>query len=203
MAWRRPGDKPLSEAMMVSLLTHICVARPQWVKCFVWNLMVNKGCHSRWTNRCSNSWTNKTILMFSFNSSRMVKSYNHEDILIFFQQYTCLSIFDNVPDSKVHGAHMGPTWVLSAPDGPHVGPMNLAIRGTWTWSPLVQVLACCLIVVKPLVEAMLTYSYNKQTSVKFETRYKHFLSRKMYFKMLSAKWLQFCLGLIVLIIPPL
>ena len=33
-----------------------------------------------------------------------------------------------VPDSKVHGANMGPTWVLSAPDGPHVGPMNLAIR---------------------------------------------------------------------------
>ena len=23
---------------------------------------------------------------------------------------------------------MGPTWVLSAPDGPHVGPMNFAIR---------------------------------------------------------------------------
>ena len=22
---------------------------------------------------------------------------------------------------------MGPTWVLTAPDGPHVGPMNLAI----------------------------------------------------------------------------
>ena len=33
MAWRRPGGKPLSEPMMVSLLTHICVARPQWVKC--------------------------------------------------------------------------------------------------------------------------------------------------------------------------
>ena len=24
---------------------------------------------------------------------------------------------------------MGPTWVLSAPDGPHAGPMNFAIRG--------------------------------------------------------------------------
>ena len=36
------------------------------------------------------------------------------------------------PDSKVHGANMGPTWVLSAPDGPHVGPMNLAIR---EWIP--------------------------------------------------------------------
>ena len=32
MAWRRPGDKPLSEPMMVSLTTHVCVARPQWVK---------------------------------------------------------------------------------------------------------------------------------------------------------------------------
>ena len=34
----------------------------------------------------------------------------------------------NTPDSKVHGANMGPTWVLSAPAGPHVGPTNLAIR---------------------------------------------------------------------------
>ena len=32
MAWRRPGDKPLSEPMMVSLLTHICVIQLQWVK---------------------------------------------------------------------------------------------------------------------------------------------------------------------------
>ena len=32
MAWRRSGDKPLSEPMMVSLLTHIDVTRPQWVK---------------------------------------------------------------------------------------------------------------------------------------------------------------------------
>ena len=31
MAWRRPGDKPLSEPMEVSLLTHICITRPQWV----------------------------------------------------------------------------------------------------------------------------------------------------------------------------
>ena len=31
MAWHRPGDKPLSEPMLVSLPTHICVTRPQWV----------------------------------------------------------------------------------------------------------------------------------------------------------------------------
>ena len=32
IAWHRPGDKPLSEWMMASLLTHICGTRPQWVK---------------------------------------------------------------------------------------------------------------------------------------------------------------------------
>ena len=31
MAWRQPGAKPLSEPMMISLLTHICVTRLQWV----------------------------------------------------------------------------------------------------------------------------------------------------------------------------
>ena len=35
MAWRLPGDKPLSEPMMVSLLTHICVTRPQWLKAII------------------------------------------------------------------------------------------------------------------------------------------------------------------------
>ena len=45
MAWRRSGDKPLSESMMVSLLRHLCVTRPQWVKSFnsyganIWNIL--------------------------------------------------------------------------------------------------------------------------------------------------------------------
>ena len=42
LVWRRPGDKPLSEPMMVSLLTHICVTQPQWVKasCYTENSAV-------------------------------------------------------------------------------------------------------------------------------------------------------------------
>ena len=32
MAWHRPVDKPLSEPVMDSLLTYICVTRPQWFK---------------------------------------------------------------------------------------------------------------------------------------------------------------------------
>ena len=39
------------------------------------------------------------------------------------------------PDSKVHGANMGPTWVLSAPDGPMLAPWTLfqGIYFTITW----------------------------------------------------------------------
>ena len=33
MAWHRPGDKPPSEPMMVSLLRNISVTRPQWIHC--------------------------------------------------------------------------------------------------------------------------------------------------------------------------
>ena len=35
MAWHRPSDKPLSEPMMVKLITHICGNRPQWVNASV------------------------------------------------------------------------------------------------------------------------------------------------------------------------
>ena len=34
MACRRPSDKPLSGPVMIRLLTHICVSRPQWVDIF-------------------------------------------------------------------------------------------------------------------------------------------------------------------------
>ena len=46
MAWRRPGDKPLSEPMMVSLPTHICVTRPQWVKNAF--CLISLRCKSHW-----------------------------------------------------------------------------------------------------------------------------------------------------------
>ena len=32
-----------------------------------------------------------------------------------------------IPDSKVHGANMGPIWGRQDPGGPHVGPMNFAV----------------------------------------------------------------------------
>ena len=52
-----------------------------------------------------------------------------ETLLVMFSDFNIFKYnHPNSPDSKVHGVNMGPTWVLSAPDGPHVGPMNLAMR---------------------------------------------------------------------------
>ena len=39
----------------------------------------------------------------------------------------CNSILQQHPDSKVHGANMGPIWDRQDPGGPHVSPMNFAI----------------------------------------------------------------------------
>ena len=42
--------------------------------------------------------------------------------------WTCMGkCGENTPDSKVHGANMGPIWGREDPGGPHVSPMNYAI----------------------------------------------------------------------------
>ena len=52
MAWRRPGDKPLSEPMMGNSLTHICVTRPQWV-----NKLSYRGiCYAIFLTKTKNFW---------------------------------------------------------------------------------------------------------------------------------------------------
>ena len=44
---------------------------------------------------------------------------------------TCLLVYsENIPNRKVHVAHMGPTWGRKDPGGPHVGHVNLAIWDT-------------------------------------------------------------------------
>ena len=41
-----------------------------------------------------------------------------------------------VPDSKVYGASMGPSWGRQDPGGPHIDPINLAIWGVPLSSPI-------------------------------------------------------------------
>ena len=43
---------------------------------------------------------------------------------------TAITWLRNTPDSKVHGAIVGPIWGQQDPGGPHVGPINFAIWDT-------------------------------------------------------------------------
>ena len=56
-----------------------------------------------------------------WGSEELTETHQNVNKCIFLKIYEWFIMF---PDSKVHGANMGPTWVLSAPDGPHVGPQE-------------------------------------------------------------------------------
>ena len=81
MAWRRPGDKPLSEPVMVRSPTHICVARPQWVN----SLRPSDTCMHHQTRPslvqimpCCQAiiWTNASLLSIGYISQKFDSNYN-------------------------------------------------------------------------------------------------------------------------------
>ena len=63
MAWYQPGDQPLSEPIMVSLLMHICVTWPQWINStyHFFSVPVHKQSqyHACW---CPVSWTSEAVI---------------------------------------------------------------------------------------------------------------------------------------------
>ena len=65
-----------------------------------------------------------------YGANSEVTKHSALSIISYFPKATKteIVIMLTIPDSNFYGAHMGPTWVLSAPAGPHVDPMNLAIR---------------------------------------------------------------------------
>ena len=59
---------------------------------------------------------------------RFVNTVSARILMIHHIWYWLMSAFLRIfPDSKVHGANMGPIWGRQDPGGPHVGPMNFAI----------------------------------------------------------------------------
>ena len=48
-------------------------------------------------------------------------------LVVVESELNILSYTRQNPDSKVHGANMGPIWGRQDPGGPSVGPMNFAI----------------------------------------------------------------------------
>ena len=87
MAWRLPGDKALSEPMMLSVLTQICITRPQWVKMMA--LQGNPGVFPtccirvKWQKNLSNK-----IQLYIFTSVKVVSSGSSNGLATTMHQAT-------------------------------------------------------------------------------------------------------------------
>ena len=75
------------------------------------------------------------------NQSRVMTLKNADDDVMIQKHspHYWLCMRGTTPDSKVHGANMGPSWGRQDLGGPHVGPMNFAIMDTNS------VIRCCAI----------------------------------------------------------
>ena len=78
-------------------------------------------------------WSLKVLKYFAFSNVVNQVSLRHTRWKWWVRDDTLSISGRRVPDSNVHGANTGLTWVLSAPGGPHVGPINLAIRVCFRW----------------------------------------------------------------------
>ena len=76
IAWRRPGEKPLSELMLVSLLTLICVTWPQWGKANYGS--TSDSMHEVWIAPCG-------LKQFSVSTDSMIVDRCCHDLWIYTQ----------------------------------------------------------------------------------------------------------------------
>ena len=100
----------------------------------VWYIVLHQRCFSqdqsiRW--RCF--WCLKTIthwLLQDEISGSIAHNKDFLQMLCTIPLWKCvMAPVNTYPNSKVHGANMGPIWGRQDPGGPHVGPMNFAIWG--------------------------------------------------------------------------
>ena len=74
----------------------------------------------------------QTRLLWLYMFAVWTMAINSKKKTTTINSFACCMVI--IPDSKVHGANMGPTWVLSAPDGPMLAPRTLiAIRDMLKW----------------------------------------------------------------------
>ena len=91
------------------------------------NLFIHKLSPESMLTSCQRELSRKLQWYLGQDTINFLENICNEFLNIVHKVLICSGM--KVPDSKVHGANMGPTWVLSAPDGPHIDPMNLAIWG--------------------------------------------------------------------------
>ena len=126
MAWRRSGDKPLSETMMVSLPTHIWVTRPQWVNLVYYStgIILSMGSATeRWRHIVTAfpiGWLytqNDSCSDITLSSWYFIPPTTQ----LFVQQFFQANIKEDIKTLhywlSVRGIHQGPV------DSPHKGPV--------------------------------------------------------------------------------
>ena len=109
MAWCGPGDRALSEAMLVCLPTHICITRPQRVKKgFCW-LLKNIKAHFH-------------VIPFVDVKTELLD--DKELCILRSQHHGCCCLCDARSSRRAQRARsMGPTWGPPGADRTQVGPM--------------------------------------------------------------------------------
>ena len=80
MAWRRPGTKPLSKPMMVSLLMHICFTWPKWVTTIHRDMLIKTRGHSLTSKWHRHNNASKSYQIYSIQVYISTHSHNHQHI---------------------------------------------------------------------------------------------------------------------------
>ena len=101
----------LDEYWIVGYVTGVCVCGGGGVK-FVWVVI---SIRLQYTIESMHIVNWRLKVTFTFAHSWEDQDWDLENCIFSF------------PDSKVHGAHIGPIWDRQDPGGPHVGPMNFVI----------------------------------------------------------------------------
>ena len=75
MAWHWPGDKPLSEPMMVRLPTHICITRPQWVNKTICQPSACDNCNVSASELKPSFWTKEHVFLAAITRTIFLVCY--------------------------------------------------------------------------------------------------------------------------------
>ena len=116
----------------------LCIVMGHTVYNFVENLRVKQITTESTVTKINKEWTFRRygettiyiyiyIYIYTYTSSRHICPICIVYCSKCSNPYLVYMVIHPYPDSKVHGANMGPTWVLSVPGGSHVDPMDLAI----------------------------------------------------------------------------
>ena len=145
----------------LSLIGWVCTQNNPWMHCARFHVVVWKGILQSpdgqvsywvWLSQWETTWQSNVVshwLKPYLEWSLMGQSRNKDKHMdwekgvkwIWLSPYTILNrinttstyLIESNPDSKVRGANMGPIWGGQDPGGPHVGPMNFAIWGGFSF----------------------------------------------------------------------